>query len=59
MVDDRLMYPSGQDYVSRNQIIGFVRGYIPFVGWVVIGLQRITQLRDMARILSRNFTVSR
>jgi signal peptidase len=59
MMDDRLIYPSGQDYISRNQIIGFVRGYIPFVGWVVIGLQRITQLQDMLGFLSRNFTIFR
>ncbi len=46
----RLMYPSGEDYISRNQIIGFVRGYTPFVGCIVIDLPPITHFRDMARI---------
>ena len=43
------MYPDGQEYLNvsaedQNQIIGFVRGYVPFVGWIVIGLQRIASM---------------
>lgn len=58
MVDDRLIYPGGQDYISRNQIIGFVRGYIPFVGQIVIGLQCIIRLRDTTSVFGSNVRVS-
>ncbi|KAK0737188.1 hypothetical protein B0T21DRAFT_287466 [Apiosordaria backusii] len=34
-----MMYPNGQEYISRREIVGFVRGYVPFLGWVVILLQ--------------------
>lgn len=57
-VDDRVMYPDGQEYVFREQIIGFVRGYVPLLGWIVIGLQRITQPRELASDLIRKFSFS-
>ncbi|KAK4175527.1 putative signal peptidase complex catalytic subunit SEC11C [Triangularia setosa] len=34
-----MMYSDGQEYISQRDIVGFVRGYIPFLGWVVIFLQ--------------------
>ncbi|KAJ5981354.1 hypothetical protein N7499_001634 [Penicillium canescens] len=53
LIDDTLLYPDGQDYLLRSQIIGFVRGYIPFVGWFVIVLQDFTRLREVAATLCR------
>ncbi|KAK4460487.1 hypothetical protein QBC42DRAFT_180870 [Cladorrhinum samala] len=38
-VDDTMLYPEGQRYIQRHEIVGFVRGYLPFLGWVVIFLQ--------------------
>ncbi|KAJ3521811.1 hypothetical protein NM208_g13124 [Fusarium decemcellulare] len=38
-VDDVSLYPDGQSYIYRHQILGFVRGYIPWLGWLVILLQ--------------------
>lgn len=58
LMDDRSMYPDGQEYVSGDQIIGFVRGYVPFIGWIVIGLQRIAHLGDMAGYFMRKFNFS-
>lgn len=43
-MDDTTIYPNGQSYIYRNQIFGFVRGYIPFLGWIVIILQSPTHL---------------
>lgn len=34
--DDTLLYPPGQPYVKRHEIIGTIKGYIPYVGWVTI-----------------------
>jgi signal peptidase len=33
------LYPPGREYVLREEIVGLVRGYIPFLGWMVIALQ--------------------
>ncbi|KAK4638911.1 Signal peptidase complex catalytic subunit S11C [Podospora pseudocomata] len=45
-----MMYPGGQEYISRREIAGFVRGYVPLLGWVVIFLQ--DPVRTMERLLS-------
>ncbi|KAK4201920.1 putative signal peptidase complex catalytic subunit SEC11C [Triangularia verruculosa] len=34
-----MIYPYGQGYLSQCDIVGFVRGYVPLLGWVVIFLQ--------------------
>ena len=34
--DDTELYARGQDYLAREDIIGSVIGYIPFVGYVTI-----------------------
>jgi signal peptidase len=51
LIDDTTLYPEGQDYLPRNQILGFVRGYIPFIGWSVIVLQDPTRLREAVVVL--------
>lgn len=52
-LDDKLLYPEGQEYIYRSQIIGFVRAYIPFLGWPAIVLQDPTRLRGLTRMLGR------
>lgn len=37
--DDVSLYPVGREFISRDEIVGLVRGYIPLLGWVVIALQ--------------------
>lgn len=37
--DDVALYPNGRTLVSRSEVVGFVRGYVPKVGWFVIGVQ--------------------
>lgn len=34
--DDTELYAKGQDYLVREDIVGSVVGYIPFVGYVTI-----------------------
>ncbi|KAI0386660.1 signal peptidase I [Hypomontagnella monticulosa] len=33
---DVALYPPGQTYVYRDQVIGFVRAYVPYMGWLSI-----------------------
>ena len=35
-VDDVLLYPSEQMFVSRDDIVGVVKLYLPCVGWPTI-----------------------
>ncbi|KAI9375084.1 hypothetical protein BJX61DRAFT_540110 [Aspergillus egyptiacus] len=51
LLDDTLLYPEGQAYLTRSQVLGFVRGYIPFIGWIVIVLQDFSRLWDVAAII--------
>ncbi|KAI9670539.1 MAG: hypothetical protein M1831_005759 [Alyxoria varia] len=36
--DDRQLYPPGRAFVGRDEIVGVVRGYIPWLGWPTIAL---------------------
>jgi signal peptidase len=44
-LDDVALYPRGQKYVHRDQIIGVVRGYIPKLGWITIWLNEMPFVR--------------
>lgn len=37
--DDVALYPPGQLMVGREEVVGLVKGYLPYVGWLSIGLQ--------------------
>lgn len=37
--DDVALYPNGRTLVSRSEVVGFVRGHVPKLGWFVIGIQ--------------------
>jgi len=39
--DDVPLYPPGRAFISRDGIVGLVRGYVPFLGWVLIALQEV------------------
>ncbi|KAK2604302.1 hypothetical protein N8I77_007245 [Diaporthe amygdali] len=43
--DDVTLYPKGRTLVSRREVIGFVRLYVPWMGWLVIGFQEIHWIR--------------
>jgi signal peptidase len=43
--DDISLYPKGREFVSRDEVLGLVRGYVPFLGWVVIALQEVGWLK--------------
>lgn len=38
-LDDVSLYPGTRTTVSRDEVVGFVRGYVPFLGWLVIKFQ--------------------
>lgn len=38
-VDDTTLYPEGQEFVYRENIVGLVRGYVPYVGWISLWLK--------------------
>ena len=44
-LDDVALYPPGQKYVHRHQIIGVVIGYIPWLGWITIWLNEMPYVR--------------
>ncbi|KAL4876706.1 hypothetical protein BJY04DRAFT_222881 [Aspergillus karnatakaensis] len=50
LIDDMLLYPDGQDYLTRDEVLGFVRGYVPFIGWIVLVLQDFRRLGELATI---------
>ncbi|CAG8226451.1 unnamed protein product [Penicillium salamii] len=37
--DDVPLYPPGQLMVGRDEVVGVVKGYLPYLGWLSIGLQ--------------------
>ena len=43
--DDTELYAKGQDYLEREDIIGSVVGYFPFVGYVTILLSEYPWLK--------------
>lgn len=44
-LDDVALYPGGRTYVYRDEIIGVVRGYLPFLGWGTILLNEVPYLK--------------
>jgi signal peptidase len=51
-VDDVPMYPHGQAFVTRHEIVGVVVGYIPYLGWVSIILQHIFATRYLVLMIT-------
>jgi signal peptidase I len=47
VADDTELYARGQDYLEREDIIGSVVGYIPFVGYVTILLSEHPWLKTV------------
>ncbi|KAI1351284.1 putative signal peptidase complex catalytic subunit SEC11 [Xylaria sp. FL0043] len=39
IVDDVALYPGQRTSVYRSEVVGFVRGYVPYMGWFVIAFQ--------------------
>lgn len=44
---DEALYPLGQTYVYREQVIGLVRGYVPYVGWITLAAQEMPWLKPL------------
>lgn len=47
---DVVLYPPGQTYVYRYQVVGLVRGYIPYIGWITVAFSEVPWLKQMAII---------
>jgi signal peptidase I len=43
--DDVSLYPRGRLFISRHEVVGLVKGYVPFLGWVVIALQEVVWVK--------------
>lgn len=41
------LYPAGQAYVAREEVVGLVRGYLPRVGWATIALSEYPWLKGV------------
>ncbi|KAI1743974.1 putative signal peptidase complex catalytic subunit SEC11 [Xylaria scruposa] len=50
-VDDVALYPGQRTSVYRSEVVGFVRGYIPYLGWIVIVFQEFYWVKYTAGIL--------
>ncbi|PLN86612.1 putative signal peptidase I [Aspergillus taichungensis] len=47
VADDTLLYPAGEEFVGREEIIGVVKGSVPWLGWVAILLQTYPQIMHL------------
>ena len=47
MLVDTLLYPQGQEYIARDEVVGFVRAYVPFIGWPLLLAQSPGRWRDL------------
>ena len=45
------MYPDGRTFVTRDEIMGLVVGYIPYLGWVSIALQKVVEAKYLILLL--------
>ncbi|OCK92293.1 signal peptidase complex catalytic subunit sec11 [Cenococcum geophilum 1.58] len=50
--DDTELYPPGRPYLNRTDVIGTVRGYVPFVGWITILLRENSWVESVMWICS-------
>lgn len=41
------MYPPGQSFVARQEIVGLVKGYLPYAGWFTIALSEYPWLKGV------------
>ncbi|XP_018494111.1 signal peptidase complex catalytic subunit SEC11C [Galendromus occidentalis] len=44
-VNDRSLYSPGTAWLDRKNIVGRVRGFVPYVGWLSLGLQESPRLK--------------
>lgn len=51
-LDDGPLYPGDKAYVYRDEVLGFVRFYVPFVGWPIILAQSPGRWRELVERLS-------
>lgn len=43
--DDTELYPPGQKFLYRSDIVGAVRGYMPYIGYMTIVLTEYPRLK--------------
>ncbi|KAI0434847.1 putative signal peptidase complex catalytic subunit SEC11 [Xylaria sp. FL1042] len=51
IVDDVALYPGQRTSVYRSEVVGFVRGYVPYMGWIAIAFQDLYWVKYAAGIL--------
>lgn len=40
-LDDVAMYPPGRRHALRSEVVGLVRGFIPWLGWLAIAPREV------------------
>ncbi len=50
-VDDTLLYPAGQNFVDRDEIVGVVVGYAPLLGWATIVFNEYPWLKGVGLVV--------
>ena len=51
-LDDTVLYPLNQRYLYRSDIVGSVRGYVPYVGQLALLLGDIPWLKHLILVIS-------
>ncbi|KAI1377695.1 putative signal peptidase complex catalytic subunit SEC11 [Hypoxylon crocopeplum] len=51
LLNDVALYPEDRTSVLRKEVVGFVRGYVPLVGWIVIGMQELSWVKPVVFVL--------
>lgn len=42
-----MLYPFGQNYVLREQVVGLVVGYMPYVGWITLAARTFSGFKQL------------
>ncbi|TVY16131.1 Signal peptidase complex catalytic subunit SEC11 [Lachnellula arida] len=55
--EDIPLYPAGRQFISRDEVKGLVTGYLPFLGWMVIGLQEVVWVKYLLFVFASYVTL--
>ncbi|KAF9872783.1 signal peptidase I [Colletotrichum karsti] len=47
---DEIMYPPGRTHVFREEIIGLVRGFVPYLGCITIAVREVPWLKPVLAV---------
>ena len=44
-LSDESLYPVGRTSATRQEVVGLVAGYVPFIGWAAIAFQETAWMK--------------